>query len=171
VRDHSIIIETQRLLLRRLQSSDISALTDLWCDPVVTRYIGGPRNRAEIKALLEEEAKDPFSEKFSLWPVEGKQTRNVIGDCGLIEKEVEGKEEIELVYVFIQSVWRKGYATEIADALKKYAFKSLGLRRLITLIDPGNVGSEKVAVKIGMHLEKEVVRPNGKSRRVYVAEV
>ena len=38
------------------------------------------------------------------------------------------------------------------------------------VIEPENEGSERVAVKVGMHLEKEVVRPSGEVRRVYAIE-
>lgn len=168
--NHLTILETERLRLRRLQLSDVSALVDLWRDPDVTRYMGGPRDRAQLEAIFEETAQDPFADRYDLWPVEEKQTGEVIGHCGLLDKEVESKMEVELVYVFARAVWGKGYATEIGKVLKEYAFEQMGLRRLIALIEPENEGSERVAVKVGMHLEKEVVRPGGAVRRVYVIQ-
>jgi len=94
----------------------------------------------------------------------------VVGDCGLLDKKVDGRAEIELVYVFSRSVWGKGYATEMVGALKEYAFQKMGLRRPIALIELENEGSERVAFKVGMHLEKEVIRPSGEVRRVYAIE-
>ena len=120
--------------------------------------------------MIEEELKDPFADEYNTWPVEEKQTGRVVGDCGLLDKEVDGKSEIELVYVFARSTWGQGYATEMASALKEHAFQNMGLRRLIALIEPENEGSEKVALKVGMHLEKEVIRPSGEVRRVYAIE-
>jgi RimJ/RimL family protein N-acetyltransferase len=166
----SIILETERLRLRWVQPSDVPTLVDLWCDPDVTRYMGGPRDRAELEAIFEEDTQDPFTEQYDLWPVEEKQTGRVIGHCGLIDKQVEGETEIELVYVFAQSAWGKGYATEIGEVLKEHAFEHMRLQRLIALIDPGNEPSERVAIKVGMHLEKEVVRPGGAVRRLYIIE-
>ena len=75
------------------------------------------------------------------------------------------------MYVFARLTWGKGYATEMAEALKNYAFQKMGWPRLIALIEPENEGSERVAVKVGMHLEKEVVRPGGEVRRVYAVEI
>jgi RimJ/RimL family protein N-acetyltransferase len=69
-----------------------------------------------------------------------------------------------------QSAWGRGYATEIAAAIKAYAFEQMGVARLIALIEPENEASEKVAVKVGMCLEKQVVRPGGAIRRVYAVE-
>lgn len=165
-----VILETERLRLSRLQPAAVSALVDIWSDPDVTRYMGGPRDRAKVEAILEEELKDPFADEYNPWSVEEKKTGKVVGDCGLLDKEVDGRAEVELVYVFARSAWGKGYATEMAEALKAHAFEQMGLRRLIALIEPENAGSERVAVKVGMHLEKEVVRPGGTVRRVYAVE-
>jgi ribosomal-protein-alanine N-acetyltransferase len=164
------ILETNRLLLRRLQPSDIPSLIDLWCDSDVTQYMGGPRDREKLQTIFEEDLKDPFAEEFDLWPVVEKQTQEVIGHCGLLDKEIEGKEEIEVNYIFKSSAWGKGYASEIGSALIEYAFKEKKLTRLIALIEPENAPSERVAAKIGMRFEKEVLRPGGAKRKVYVTE-
>ena len=165
-----IILQTKRLRLRRIQNSDVKALIELWSDPEVTKHMGGPRDRKKLKKIFEEDVKNPYSEQYDLWPVEEKQSKEVIGDCGLSAKDVDGKEEIELVYVFKASAWGKGYATEIGRAIVKYAFEEMNLRRVIALIEPENKASEQVALKIGMKFEKEVIRPGGAKRKVYVIE-
>jgi ribosomal-protein-alanine N-acetyltransferase len=164
------ILETPRLRLRRTRRADIPALIALWTDPEVTRFMGGPREEATLSKVFGEAADDPFAEVYDLWPVEEKASGEVIGDCGLTLKEIEGMDEIELVYVFSHSRWGRGYATEMAQALKHHAFDTLGLRRIVSLIDPENAGSHRVAEKAGMKLEKEVVRPGGNVRRLYVVE-
>ena len=67
---HLTILETERLRLKRLQPSDVAALVDLWCDPQVTKYMGGPRNRTKLLADFEHAVKDPFADSYDLWPVE-----------------------------------------------------------------------------------------------------
>lgn len=131
--------------------------------------MGGPRDRNELMTDFEDAVKEPFTDPYDLWPVEGKQTGNIIGHCGLLEKEVGGKKEIELIYVFSTSAWGKGYATEMGRALKRFAFIKIQIPRLITLINPENESSERVAVKIDIHFEKEVVRSGGHSRKLYGA--
>ena len=163
-------LETDRLRLRSLESRDVAALIDLWTDPVVTRFMGGPRKAEELESIFEEGATQAGEDRFDLWPVEERETGEVIGHCGLLDKEVEGIGEIELIYVFTRSVWGRGYATEIGLALRVHAFEEMGLPRLISLIEPGNVASERVAQKVGMHLEREVVRPSGAVRRIYAIE-
>jgi len=163
-----MLIETERLRLRDLQVADVPALVQLWTDPDVTEFMGGPRNAAELRSIFQEDAaRTSLPETDDLWPVVERASDRVIGHCGLLEKDVEGRPEVELIYVVDRSVWGRGYATEAAQALRDYAFQRLKLERIIALIDPENVASERVAQKVGMRFEREVVRDGGAVRRVY----
>ena len=166
----AIILQTERLTLRYQEAGDVPFLVDLWSDPEVTRYLGGPRDRAWLQSEFEAVARDPRAEPYDLWPVTERETGQLVGNCGLLEKEVEGRTEIELIYILAPSAWGKGYATEIARGLKRYAFEVLGLARLIALIQPDNAASECVTVKVGMRLEREIVRGGGHLRKLYVVE-
>jgi ribosomal-protein-alanine N-acetyltransferase len=159
--DPDLILETERLILRRQRADDVSFLTDLWADHDATRYLGGPRERGWLQAELEESAANPTAHAHDLWPVLEKATGRGVGHCGLLEKEVDGAAEIELNYVFAASAWGRGYAAEMGLALTRFAFETDGLERVIALIDPGNESSERVAIKIGMRFERDVVRPGG----------
>lgn len=162
-------IETRRLLLRELQISDAAPLARIWSDPDVTLFMGGPRDEARLRQDLEVEAKAAAPAEIGLWPVVEKASGKVIGHCGLLEKQVDGQEEVELIYVFGKPAWGHGYGAEAAIAIREYAFEQLGQRRLIALIDPENEASERVALKAGFHYEKEARRPSGKVLRVYAA--
>lgn len=147
-----VILETERLFLRFMTYVDIQPLVDLWSDADVTRFMGGPREKATLACNLNKTASNLLVEPYDLWPLVEKSSGKVIGHYGLIDKDVEGKIDIELVFVLAKSVWGKGYATEIALALREYAFKIRGITRLIALIDPENNTSERVAIKVGMLL-------------------
>ncbi len=56
------------------------------------------------------------------------------------------------------------------QGLIDYAFETKGLNRVTALIKPDNVSSEKVAIKCGMHLEKQVIRDKDKKMHLYVIE-
>ncbi len=170
IEDSPTLLETERLILRFQQVSDIDPLVDLWTDPQVTRHLGGPRNQDQVRSAFEETAKNPTAEQSDLWPVIEKETGTLVGHCGLLEKEIEGQAEIELIYILARSAWGQGFATEIGAALKHYAFEQLGISRLIALIEPGNRASERVAQKLGMHLLREILRPGGSLRKMYVVE-
>lgn len=159
-------IETARLLLRDMRADDVPSLVALWSDAEVTRYMGGPRKPVSLRETFEEtlaHGPDPYD----LYPVLELATGAVIGHCGLLDKDIEGVVEIELVYVLARAFWGRGYATEIASAIVADASGRQGLTRLVALIEPGNAASERVATKVGMALEKQVVRPGGRLMRLY----
>lgn len=162
-----IILTGPRLLLRRHRPDDVDALVALWTDPDVTLHMGGPRDAARVRKSLEDAARHPERDTYDLWPVVERTSGQVIGHCGLLDKEVDGAGEIELVYVIARAYWGRGYATEIARGTARHAFTSLGLERLIALITPENAASERVAVKVGMRYDHDTVRPGGNVRRVY----
>lgn len=164
------MFETNRLLLRVLTVEDAKPLTDLWTDPDVTCYMGGPRNYDKLYQDFIADANPEQQPAFDLWPAIEKATGQVVGHCGVYDKEVNGRLEHELIYVFAKAAWGKGYATEAGTAVKNYVFQHLGLTRLIALIDPENVASARVAEKVGLHYEQDVVRPGGKVMKVYAIE-
>jgi len=165
-----MVIGTERLLLRPLEPTDVPELVALWTDPVVTEYLGGPRDLEMLMATFKKELINPSPELFDQWPVIEKETNFVVGYCGMLHKLVDKKNEVELVYVFHQSAWGKGYATEISSALRNHAFNRMRIRRLISLIDPDNDASARVAEKVGMTFEKQTIRPGGKVVKVYSIE-
>ena len=162
------IIETSRLIVRPLEMTDVPALVAMWADGDVTRYMGGPRDRDDVERSLEAKAVLSQPEDLDLWPIIKKASGELVGQCGLLRKTVDGESEIELVYVVAKEAWGQGYATEAAVAICSYALGQLGCARLIALIDPDNTASERVAVKIGLAHEKDTIRPNGRPLRVYV---
>jgi ribosomal-protein-alanine N-acetyltransferase len=160
-------IESDRLIIKSNQEVDLEPLAALWADPEVTHYMGGPRNYEEILKILIEDAEANPQPVFDLWPVIDKETGKIIGTGGILEKDIDSRNQFEIIYVLAKSAWGKGFATEIASALKDYAFNQLSLKRVTALIDPDNVKSEIVATKIGLRYEKDTVRPNGRTMRLY----
>ncbi len=160
-------LETERLIVRSLKVADASALSLLWTDPEVTLYMGGPRDYEEIYAEFVKDAEDKSPPKIDLWPVIEKATGQIIGHCGLVDKEVDGQVEYDLTYVLVKSAWGKGFATEVAIAIANYAFTQLGLKRIIALTDPTNTASQHVAINVGMQYERDTIRTNGKVMRIF----
>nr|WP_313929898.1 GNAT family N-acetyltransferase [Microcoleus sp. FACHB-SPT15] len=93
---------------------------------------------------------------MGLWAAILKDLNGFAGQCGLVVQHVDGKTEIEIGYLFLRKYWGQGLATEAALACRNYGFTSLNFTRLISLINPNNMPSRRVAEKIGMTLEKEV---------------
>ncbi len=160
------MLRTRRLELAVLQSDHIPALVDLWSDPEVTRYTGGPRDRATLPAAFQEDLGS--DSPFDLWPVLLRSDGTLVGYAGIIPKQIAGRNEHELIYVFSRAAWGQGFATEIAKALIDHAIGKLGLKRLVALIDPENNASAHVAKKTGFVLERTVDRDDGHKKHLYV---
>jgi len=163
------VAQTSRLVIGRLRAEYIESLCGIWCDPAVTKFMGGPRDPAKVREALTEEL-NGTPETYTLWPVMERATGQVIGDCGLLEKEQDGRKEIELVYVIGSAHQRRGYGFEAASAIRDHAFTRLNLDRLVALIDPGNESSRRLAEKLGFVAGPIVTRPSGDQRVLYALE-
>lgn len=153
----SIILETDRLLLRHQVPADLDDLWALYCDPEITKYIpDAPRTRDEAREELEWHMHGhPRFPEFGLWATIYKETGKFIGRCGLLPWTIDSQQEVEVAYTIAREYWGQGLATEAAQAILDYGFKKLNLRRLICRIDEENLASRKVAEKIGMAFERE----------------
>ncbi len=153
-----IILETKRLLLRRQVSEDLDALWALYCDSAITKYIpDAPRSREAAREELEWHMHGhPRYPELGLWATIHKASGKFIGRCGLLPWTIDGQREVEVAYTIVQEYWGQGLATEAARGILDYGFTELNLSRLICLIDPENVASQRVAEKIGLTLEKKV---------------
>jgi ribosomal-protein-alanine N-acetyltransferase len=153
-----IILETPRLVLRRQVIEDLDALWELYCDPEVTRHIpDAPKTREEAREELEWHMNGhPRRPELGLWATVLKESGDFIGRCGLLPWHIEGRDEVEVAYTIARRQWERGLGTEAAAAILRYGFDTLGLDRLICLIEPENTASQRVAQRIGMRLEQQL---------------
>ena len=152
-------LETERLILRPMQATDINALHLIFTDPNVMAAFGGELlSREQMLRWLERNLEHQNRYGYGLFSVLLKETGEVIGDCGLEQMEVEGVQVAELGYDLRSDYWNRGFATEAACAVRDYAFEFLRLPQLISLIRVGNLASKRVAEKVGMTLEEEFTR-------------
>lgn len=153
----TIILETQRLLLRHFVLSDLDHLFAFYSDPEVIKFIpDAPNTYGETKEELEWFMNGhPKFPELGLWATIYKETGDFIGRCGLLPWTIDEQSEVEVAFALSKAYWGQGLATEVAQALVDYGFEHLQLSRLICLIDHGNQASIRVATKIGMTFEKE----------------
>ncbi|MBE7528918.1 MAG: GNAT family N-acetyltransferase [Chloroflexi bacterium] len=150
------ILETDRLILRRLLPEDLDGLFALYRDPEIRRYFpDGTLSYAETKEELEWFLDGhPDHPELGLWATIYKENGQLIGRCGLLPWMIEERAEVEVAYLLDKAYWGQGLATEAALAIVDYAFEQLNLSRLICMMYPENHASENVARKMGMTLEK-----------------
>jgi RimJ/RimL family protein N-acetyltransferase len=156
--NHSIAT-TERLTLRHFHVLDLEPMVQVFRDPEVMRFGDGVQSKEWVRAWLHTCLEHYYQTwGFGPYAVAKKQDQSVIGYCGLFYfPDINGQPEVEIGYRLRRSAWGQGYATEAVRAVRDYAFHTLGLKRLIAMIDPSNVASIRVAEKIGMHHESEVM--------------
>jgi RimJ/RimL family protein N-acetyltransferase len=152
---------TDRLLLRRWRYSDIEPMGEINADPEVARYLNRPPPNGGFVAALEVHWR---RYGFGLWALESTEpgtAGELLGFVGLGHPSfLPALEfEVEIGWRLARSVWGRGLATEAARAALTHAREVLELRRLISIIHPENVRSQRVAEKLGMSMGRLVDNP------------
>lgn len=137
---------------------DLDELFTLYQDLEIRKYFPeGILSYEDTKEELEWHMNGhPRHPELGLWATIHKETGKFIGRCGLLPWEIDGRLEIEVAYLLDKNFWHQGLAMEAASGILTYAFNMLNLSRIICLIDPDNIASQKVAERIGMTLERKV---------------
>ncbi len=147
-------LETGRLLLRRLVSSDVKDLFEVASEPEVTRYITWEthRNLDDTRRFIQVVHDWYERQEVLYWGVVRKSDLKLIGTCGIFEWVVRDA-RAELSYTLGQPYWGQGYATEIAGALIRFGFEVLQLNRLEGRCLRENVSSAHVMEKARLSLD------------------
>ena len=151
------ILETERLLLRHLNDEDAGFILELLNDPAFIQNIGDRKVRdiEGAKAYIRNGPAASYAKNgFGLNLVQLKETSESIGMCGLIKRDQ--LRDVDIGYAFLPGYRSKGYATESARAVKEFARQVVGLKRIVAIVDPRNIGSIHVLEKLGMTFEKMV---------------
>ena len=150
------ILETSRLILREFSPDDAAALALVISDPVTMRYYPAPIDRPGVEQWIERNLRRYAEDGVGLWAMVLKTTGEMIGDCGIIRQHVDNEYLYEIGYHLRRDHWGEGLATEAAVACREWGFANLAADRLISLIRPENVPSQRVAERNGMTIWKEV---------------
>jgi RimJ/RimL family protein N-acetyltransferase len=119
-------------------------------DPEVMLYLGNgrPISRDEAWRQIAVFIGHWALRGYGLWAVEA--DGSFIGRVGLWQPE--GWPGLEVGWALARPYWGHGYATEAASAATKFAWTRLGASELISLIQPDNHASRRVAERLGMEL-------------------
>jgi [ribosomal protein S5]-alanine N-acetyltransferase len=147
------------MVLRKMEMVDVDNLMGIFSDPIAMRYYPGTKSRAEAEEWVRWTLDSYRDHGFGQWVAILKDSGEFAGQCGLTVQDVEGKKEVEIGYLFLRKYWGQGLAPEAARTVRDHGF-ALGYRRLVSIIDPGNHASRRVAEKTGLTLEKEVWKWN-----------
>ncbi len=152
-----IVVETERLTLRRLDLGDAEFILGLLNDPAFLRFIGDKK----VRTL--EDARDYLTQGplasyqrfgFGLYLTERREDRVPMGICGLLKREA--LKDVDVGFAFLPPFRSKGYAFESASAVMAYGRDVLGLTRIVAICSPENDASIRLLEKLGLTFESMV---------------
>lgn len=144
------IFETRRLYLRQLTPEDAYNLSLVLSDQESMRHYPHPFSNEEVKEWIERNIKRYKNDGFGLWAVIRKADNQFLGDCGITLQNIDGDILPEIGFHIIKKFCNMGYATEAAEACKKYAMEILDYKSIYSYSEVGNKSSQRVSSKIGM---------------------
>ena len=160
-------LKSDRLLLRPLEKADVDLGLEILTDPEVMLYVGQARSRAQVIEEMEVSTRRAGGGCIGIWCVMDLATKEKLGtgillplpieladtDWSLVEGEAVPDAEIELGYLLKRSAWGRGYATEIARRLLRFAFEDAPLDEVVAVTHQDHTGSQQVLAKAGMTYE------------------
>jgi len=149
-------LQTSRLILRPFRADDLDILATLMANPEFMRFSLGPYTREQTQRILRKFLSWHEAELPSPFAVILRENPDVLGYCGFLHHP-EVPEEVEIGYRLHSAYWNRGLTTEAARAVRDHAFVDLKLPRVISLVHPENIPSRRVAEKIGMTAEKQII--------------
>lgn len=159
--------DSERLSLRPLAGSDADLGVEILTDPEVMRFIGEPQTPERVVQEMPVSTRRAGGGCIGVWCVSDKTTGEKLGTALLLPLPIELPDtdwslvaggslpegEIELGYLLKRSAWGKGYATEAARRLLRFAFEDTPLDEVVAVTHHENTSSQHVLKKAGMIYE------------------
>ncbi|WDF61450.1 GNAT family N-acetyltransferase [Flavobacterium sp. KACC 22758] len=144
------VIETERLLLRRITNDDVNEVFELRSNPETMKFIPRPlvkdnEDALQHIAMIEEKIETNIGIN---WAITLKDNPKLLGIIGYYRMQPENY-RAEIGYMLSPDFHGKGIIPEAVNVLLKYGFENLKLHSIEAVIDPENYASEKVLQKCG----------------------
>jgi [ribosomal protein S5]-alanine N-acetyltransferase len=165
-----VVLETERLMLRRLTLRDAAFIRGLLNEPSFLRYIGdrGVRNDEQARAYLRDGPLASYEKNgYGLWLVVRKEDGAPLGLCGLLRRDALDAPDVG--FALKPSYWRQGYAREAARAVLDYGRNTLGLHRIVAIVQPVNEASARLVETLGLRFEG-LIRMGDEDLRLFATD-
>jgi len=146
-----MLTQSERLVVRSIQSTDFEFIQRMLSNPEVMRYIRSPETdpeavRSRIAYWKYYEAENPG---LGVFMVKSRVFGQTLGYCVARHVDFKTGEDLEVGYVIAPEFAGKGYATELVLALADYMFGTFHVPHIVAFTDPLNAGSARVLTKAG----------------------
>jgi RimJ/RimL family protein N-acetyltransferase len=151
------VLETDRLVLRRMSIEDAEFMLGLLNEPSWLRFIGdrGVRTLEEARAYILKGPVDMYDRLgFGLYLTELKGERVPIGICGLVKRDFLA--DVDIGFALLPGFWGQGYAYEAAAAVMAHGKAALGLKRIVAITNPENHSSIRLLEKLGLQFDRMI---------------
>ncbi|MCC3423422.1 MAG: GNAT family N-acetyltransferase [Microcoleus sp. PH2017_01_SCD_O_A] len=148
------IIETERLLLRKITLNDASDMFEYASNPEVSEYTMWSTHTSieDTKYFLKSLTKMYKRKELVDWGIVHKAEKKFIGTCGYVEWSMTHS-RAEIGYALSARYWREGYMSEAVNAIIEFGFREMLLNRIVGRCEVNNIASARVMEKVGMQLE------------------
>lgn len=153
-----MFLESERLFFRQLTQEDYADLCSILQDEQVMYAYEHAFSDEEVQQWLERQRMRYEKDGFGLWAVCLKENGQMIGQAGLTMQDWDGRQVVEVGYLFKKAFWRQGYGTEAAICCRDYAFHTLSVPAVYSIIRDTNTASKKVAQRNQMRKVGELVK-------------
>lgn len=156
------ILDTERCSVREITPEDVDRLYEIYADPQITEFMEDLYAKREDEiAYTQDYIRCHYGfYDFGMWIVENRETGEIIGRAGFDMRE--GYEDPELGFMIGRDDQRKGYATEVCEALLSYGREQLGFEQVGAFTDPANKASVVLLEKLGFSYRRMEVVPSVK---------
>jgi RimJ/RimL family protein N-acetyltransferase len=168
-----VVMETQRLQIRKFIRDDLSDLYTIMRKPEVMYAWEHGFTKSETRKWLNRQLTRYKKDGYGYFAVVLKNTDNLIGQVGVFKSMIHEKEVVELGYIFDNLYWNQGYCIEAVNACVRFAFDKVKPDKLYCSIRPNNIPSIRIAEKIGMKIIGEHIvnyRDQDMLHNVYILE-
>jgi ribosomal-protein-alanine N-acetyltransferase len=154
---------SERLVLTPFAPADLDLCLEMFTDPKVLKYVGGPMTTTAIGNEMRNWTKRGAGGCIGIWCISDRETGEKYGSVALLPMPIEedntdfslvapGKMpacDIEIGYFLKRSAWSRGYATEAARRLLDFVFQETPLQEVVATINKDNAASRHVLMKVG----------------------
>ena len=163
LQNQNLELVSARLFLRPLRESDVDLVLELFTDPEMMEYAGGPVKSERIRTEMAASVQRGADGSIGVWCICKAQTKEPIGTIALLPLPVEAEDtewelvrtgempdgDIEIGYFLRKEEWRQGYISEAVSRVLEFAFSVASLAEIVAVIDPRNTASRKVLERTG----------------------
>ncbi|WP_378955100.1 GNAT family N-acetyltransferase [Pelosinus sp. sgz500959] len=158
MQNFEIVLQSDRLLLRKITYADFNDLSRMLTDPTVMYAWEHTFSERQIKDWIERQLEYYRYDGVGYFAAISKESGDFVGQMGLHWSDMKGTCILEVCYMLKKEYWHKGFASEGSKALISYAFGEMHVDKVYACIRTNNFASLRVAENVEMKYESSFIK-------------